>query len=137
MSFEFPPHGHNFQYITVYEGKDDWRLCRWPPCGTCLELPRASIFHIDCFKFARSRFPTLVSSKKLLELVLSKPPRPFRSFPDLGGHIEVKTDIVDVIERLAKLPPELREMVVDYCPEATWWKYNTILTWYQTKALQA
>lgn len=63
LSFQFPSHGHNFKYTTVYmnNGREDWNLCRNPPCSTCSESPRARVFHTDCFRLIKCKIPTLIS----------------------------------------------------------------------------
>ncbi|KAH6667180.1 hypothetical protein B0J14DRAFT_184157 [Halenospora varia] len=55
LPFEFPAHGHNFQYGKVYDhGKEEnWRLCRVSRCPKCLASPEAFIFHTDCFSVIR------------------------------------------------------------------------------------
>lgn len=131
LSFTVPPHGHNFQYTTVFlkQGKESSRLCRYPPCEVCLASPKASILHVDCFNLAKSKFVKFIPTpSSITKLALSHPPQPLWSIPDLAAHSNW-IDVLNIIKRFEKMAPELRQMVINHSRESTLWRYCTILTW--------
>jgi len=130
-SFVFPAHGHKFRYIVVYKDGEDWRLCRHPPCPTCQKSPKNSVFHVDCFKLAKSMIPTL-SPHKLLKL---NPHRIPWSIPDLARHTgmgDAEIEMLDVMKRVRKLPLELRQIIIRDCNMSPLWRYCTVTAQYST-----
>ncbi len=130
LPFALPPHGHNFQYTTVYiNGVDEsCRLCRYPPCLTCSNSPKASILHVDCFKLAKSELLiATLSPRRLVELARSHPPAIPRSY--VIAHTASVTDLGNIMRTLEELPPELRDMIASYCCESRWWRCLTIIAW--------
>lgn len=128
MPFAFPPHGPRFKYIAV-EGEEPWRLCRYPPCLNCQKSPKTFAFHVDCFKLASSKLPTL-PFKKLVKLAVL---RTSWSFPHLVKHSGmgvVEVGILDILKRIGRLPLELSLAIIGYCNDSPLWRYCEVTAWY-------
>lgn len=133
LSFEFPAHGHNFKYTTVYinKGEESWRLCRCPPCSPCWRAMKAFTFHVDCFRLPKGRLSTLlIPSMWHLGLFVSSagmyyPRQPCWDFAHPATHTYLAANW-GIIEGLRRLPNELREMVERECPGSPLWRYSVV-----------
>jgi hypothetical protein len=78
-------------------------------------------------------FNTHLTTVYLLVGFRRYPPRPPWVFPDLAAHIDPKTDITDsikdiinIINGLKRLTPELLILLASYCPESPLWRYSVV-----------
>lgn len=152
LSFECPKPGYVFIYVAVYtwrgREKEDWRVCRYPPCELCSKSPEARIFHTDCFRLMKLATPALkpqhiweidnqvpmCAETRLGALDIAvlglytkewgrKAGRSLIDGPLPPGDMET----ADIILLLERLPPELCALVVCFCPEALLWRYGAAM----------
>jgi hypothetical protein len=136
LSFNFPAHGHSFSYGTVcFDGTEEsWRLCRHPPCPTCQKSPIAFVLHIDCVRLLKRCVPKQILLHTWLLGSWSYPwpgayhDAPVPSLEPLASRMMyADSDLRSLVERVTGLPPELRNLVIDYTANSLLWRFAKVL----------
>lgn len=129
--FQFPPRGGPTEHTKVIGmGRSDyWKLCRSSSCAVCQTGHDAFLYHVDCHmsvgRHVRNlKLPDIWTIGTWTQVL---PNARYQAWPNRGTSLldEPLAELEPLTPPIRRMPPELRQMVIDSSEESTLWRFLT------------